>query len=137
MLEKTTRTNIKLSAAGVILLSVGLIVSACVGQAEPTAAPSSVGEVQQESQICSSDCTGVENGIPFSKTCTSSCTATTTGITCDLTFFPCQQNCSPLYRQSCGTRLRCSCGYFIPKHYDCNGFCVPDEECSCCGSFPC
>lgn len=135
--EKTMKTNVKLSIASVLLLSVGFLVSACAGPVEPTAASSSVAEVQQESQVCSSDCSGVANGIPFSKTCTSSCTATTTGITCDGTFFACQQNtCSPLEGQSCGS-LRCSCRTF-PKHYDCDGVCVPDDDCSsCCGKFLC
>jgi hypothetical protein len=134
--EKTMKTNVKLSIASVLLLSVGLLVSACAGPVEPTAAPSSVGEVQQDSQVCSSDCSGVQSGIPFSKTCTSSCTATTTGITCDGTFFACQvSTCSPLEGQSCGT-LRCTCRT-VPKHYDCDGVCVPDDECSCCGRFLC
>jgi hypothetical protein len=25
----------------------------------------------------------------------------------------------------------------IPKHYDCDGACVPDDQCSCCGKLPC
>src|SRR6185503_2503205 len=57
------------------------------------------------------------------------------GITCDMTYNACQQNCSPLNGGSCGT-LRCTC-MTIPKHYDCDGICVPDEECSCCGRLPC
>jgi len=129
------RTNVKSCAASLFVMSMGFLVSACVGQTESTAAPNSIGEVQQESQSCSSDCSGVENGIPFSMTCTNTCTATPTGITCDMTYNACQQNCSPLNGGSCGT-LRCTC-MTIPKHYDCDGICVPDEECSCCGRLPC
>jgi hypothetical protein len=135
--EKTMKTNVKLSIASILLLSVGLLVSACAGPVEPTAAPSSVGEVQQDSQVCMSDCSGVQGGIGFTKTCTSSCTATNTGITCDGTFFACQQACSPLEGHSCGTPLRCACATF-PRHYDCDGVCVPDDDCSsCCGRFLC
>src|ERR1700704_3226739 len=130
------KTKVGLGLAGVFLLGMGLLVSGCVGYTEPTAASTSVSEAQQEVQSCSSDCSGVENGIPFSKMCTSSCTATATGITCDGTFFACQQqSCSPLDGTSCGT-LRCTCTT-IPKHYNCAGVCVPDDVCSCCGKFVC
>lgn len=128
------KSNMRFGVMGVLLLSTGLLVNACVAQVDPSE-PEPVGEAAQASQTCSSDCSGVVNGIPFSKTCATSCTADTVSITCDGTYYACQQNCSPLYGQSCGS-LRCTC-MTIPKHYDCNGHCVPDDVCSCCGSLPC
>ena len=128
--------NVKLGAVGVFLMGMGLIGSACVGQTESSSEPEPVGEAQQASQTCSSDCSGVTNGIPFSETCATSCTANTVSITCDGTYYPCPA-CAANYGQSCGTPLHCSCHYTIPKHYNCDGVCVPDESCSCCGNFIC
>ena len=131
------KSSVKFGAIVILLMGAGLLVNACVAHVDPsgTPDPEPIGEAEQASQICSSDCSGVVNGIPFSMTCTNSCTADTVSIACDGVYYPCQQNCSPSYGKGCGT-LRCTC-MSIPKHYDCDGYCVPDYECSCCGSFPC
>jgi hypothetical protein len=128
--------NIKLGAVGVFLTGMGILASACVAETEPagTSEPEPLGETEQASEVCSSDCTGVEDGIPFSETCSGTCTASHTSITCNGVTTECKSSCSPLSGKTCGT-LKCEC-MTITETYDCAGVCV-HQACSCCGKLPC
>ncbi len=135
------KSNLKLGLFGLVAITT-LCVGACVGAPDPEA-DGPVGEAQQASATCTSDCSGIPGASPITYTCanSSSCSVNSTEIICgDGTIKSCTDQCVADYGQTC-TYQRCpACGghsYYLYGTYDCTGVCESGDFCCCLDGKPC